>query len=352
MDFGALLRKLGGDSSADVFPSVNVGSSIRAIPSNAVYQARGGDADWIHGLSVRGGDRNPVGNMPIGITQGPSGNRSGAPTATPTRTTGTPDSNTDNLVGGGIAYDPIAALQAQQTSEAQAIQDRLMGRRGEVDKILNDILGRVDSLLEDRKRIRDQQYGFDTEALVDSLKGSIPEIEKAFASLGLSNSTFVGDRRDDTSRQYQLSQGATDRALASDLAEYGQWADTEKSKARTNASDMKHTFDSIGKMTPNHMNLSNLQQSELDLNKGISGFKEQTNRFTTSGDALRALNSIGSDYDFDNILNSFATTAASKADTGSGGGASQAVLDNIRGNTQKKRLTENQINNPVGAATA
>lgn len=351
MDFGALIRKLQGDKSADVLPWINAGNAVKQITT-------GKDYDVLPGIST--GDKGRPGQMHLtavpdfGVRSTPF-NPTGTE-QTSTRTVGSPVTTTSTNNSGGLvpAYDPYAAMRAQQASEAQSIRDRLLGRGSEIDSILNEIIGNIDSLVKDQKRRRQGQYDTDTSALIASLEAAIPEIQKAFAALGLSSSTFVGDRVDNTNQEYKRSQDAVDTAFQDDLASYGQWADKEKASARASADKARNSLDFVRRADATADNLGRFQETEHSFNNALTDFGAQRRNYTTSGDAIKALQGIGSDYDFSKIMDTFGSLAASSANTGTGGGAAQAVLDNIRGldPKNKKKLTEVEINNPVGVATA
>lgn len=314
-------------------------------------QMSGGDANWLP-ISVQGGDRSPM--MSIGgIGYDPSFSTQPASYDKPTTTPDAPTKET-TIDETRIQPDPIAALRAQRSNQARQVKDRLLGRSGEIDAILNDILGRVDSLVADRKNKRQGQYDSESASLIDALNAAIPEIQKAFASLGLSSSTFVGDRVDNTNKEYEKSQGTVDETFNNDLATYGTWAESEKGNARANADKARNTMSFVRDSEADADNLGRFQESELSFNNALTDFGNARNQYTTSGDALQRLEGVGSDYDFSKIMDSFGSLAASSANTGTGGGAAKAVLDNIRGldPKNKKKLTEAQVNNPVGAATA
>lgn len=327
IDYGAAWNKfIMGDQSADVVPSMD---NVKLVNAN------------MNPLFVTGDDANREG-----------GSKNPIPTPTPT-----PDSPTGQNTGGGgggIAPDPFAAMRAQQAGEAKGIKDRIMGRGGEIDSILGEIIGNIDTLLKERKGKREGQYDTESAALIDSLNAAIPEIQKAFASLGLSSSTFVGDRVDNTNQEYTKSQEGVDTQFEEDLANYGTWATAEKGNAETSAKKARNTLDFVGNAEANADNLSRFQESELSFNNALTDFGNQKNQYTTSGDALKKLEGIGGDYDFSKVMDSFGALASSSADTGMGGGASKNVLESINGLNpkNKKKLTEVQVNNPFGAATA
>lgn len=334
----------------DLIPGVNVGAGFRQLFG-------GQDEDVLEGIST--GNKSRPGQMHIsaipdvGVRKSAS-NPTGQEQPTIQALTPSPIIDTGGGGGGSVQVDPYVLMRAQQGREAQGIKDRILGRGNEIDSILGDILGRVDSLLADRKNKRQGQYDTDSAALIDSLNAAIPEIQKAFASLGLSSSTFVGDRVDNTNQEYKKSQDAVDTTFNNDLAGYGSWAEGEKSNARASADKARNDLNFVRDAGATADNLSRFQESERSFNNALTDFGAQRGQYTTSGDALKRLEGIGSDYDFSKVLDSFGALAASSANTGTGGGAAGVVADTIKGlgDKTKKKLTEVQVNNPVGASAS
>lgn len=337
--------------NVDLIPGINVGNGFKQLFT-------GKDYDVLEGIST--GNKGRAGQIhlsaipDVGVRKtafNPTGTEQ-----TSLKPTVTTPKITDNFVGGGnaIQIDPYALIRAQQASEAQGIKDRILGRGGEIDSILNDIMGRIDNLLGDKKKLRQQSYDTDSAALIDSLNAAIPEIQKAFASLGLSSSTFVGDRVDGTTKEYEKSQEAVDTQFNNDLAGFQSWADSEKGSARASADKARNDLNFVRNAGATADNLSRFQESERSFNNALTDFGSQRNNYTTSGDALKRLESVGSDYDFSKIMDSFGSLAASSANTGTGGAAASKVADTIRGidPKNKKKLSEVQVNNPIGAAVS
>lgn len=324
MDFWAAIRKAFGDQSADVIPSVNYKQLNNSLEPNA-------------GLKVSN-DSNPYIEESEKLWK-------------PTALELANDTKITPIVP---TVDPYAAMRAAQGKEAQGIKDRILGRGGEIDSILNDILGRVDSLVADRKTKRQGQYDTDSAALIDSLNAAIPEIQKAFASLGLSSSTFVDKRVGDTEGEYKKSQATVDQQFDDDVAGYGAWADAERANARASADKARNDLNFVRDAGATADNLSRFQESERSFNNALTDFGAQRGKYTTSGDALKSLENVGKDFDFSKVLDSFGALAASSANTGTGGGAAGVVADTIKGlgDKAKKKLSEVQVNNPVGAAAS
>lgn len=335
----------------DVIPGINVGNGWKQLTT-------GKDYDVIEGVST--GNKSRPGQMhvsaipdvgvrvsaanPTGQEQSGGGSGGGGGTT----------KIADTFTPAPIAVDPYAALMAANAAKAGGFRDRILGKAGDIDSIYEDIIGAIDTALKDKKEGRQRVYDTDSANLLNALTAAIPEIQKAFASLGLTTSTYVGDRVGGTRDEYEKSQEGVDTQYENDLTDYGNWAKGEKTNAGTARSKLSNKIDYVKDLDPTADNLQGLQQAASTFDDALADFGGQKNMYGNKGEAMKTLNSIGTDYDFGKVLDAFGSFAGSAANTGEGGGAAQKVADNIRGlsDKAKKKLTEVQVNNPVGAATA
>lgn len=264
-----------------------------------------------------------------------------------------PKDTGDGTGGGSVQVDPMVALRARQAAQAASIRDRLLGRGSEVDDILTSILSAIDTALGDTKHRRQEKFDRDTAALLESFGAATPEVEKAFASLGLSNSTFVGDRLKDVRDNYEASQDDAERQYEDDLAGFGSVAEQNRASAKAQASKAKNKIDYVRDADASADNLQNFQSAENGFNDMLTDFGTEKAKFGTQGDFIKSLEGIGSDYDFGKTLDAFTNFAGSAAAINNPNGAAR-VKDKLSGvlDKDKKKLTEVQLNNPVGAASA
>lgn len=295
----------------------------------------------------------PQAPVNAGWTQGSTGglNYTGVPQNTPAPT------NNGGGGGGGGGVDPAVAAEMarrqRMSDEALGIKNRLLGREGEVDSILNEILSLIDITLGDTKDRRTKRFDADTAALLESLNAATPEVEKAFASLGLSNSTFVGDRLKGVRDEWGKNQENAETQYNDDLAEYSAKAEANRSDARGSAGKAKNAINYVRNVEADADNLGRLAESEKTFSDMITDFGGQKSRFGTQGDFLKELEGIGSDYDFGKTLAAFGDFAGSAASINNPNRAA-GVAEGIKGvgDKVKKKLTEVQVNNPAMAAAA
>lgn len=118
----------------DLIPGVNVGQSIANLPGNIVKQLQGQDADFVEGVSVKGGARNPVGNVLIGPTAG-AGSGGGGGNQTVAADT--------NASGSNIAsgYNAAAVQDAREKANTIGMLDNelaaIAGSLGRLDTTWN-----------------------------------------------------------------------------------------------------------------------------------------------------------------------------------------------------------------------
>lgn len=354
MDFGALIRKLQGDKSADVLPWINVGNAGKQLIT-------GKDYDVLPGIST--GDKGRPGQVHLSAVPD-FGVRSTSFNPTGREDNFTPrdetiDPPTDN-VGGNLTYDPAyqaflqeQARQAADAAEAQRIRDAILGRRKSVEDLLNDILDNIDTQLREGKGSREAQFTRDVADLVAALDGSLPDIENAFAALGLSNSTYKADRIQDTRDSYERSYVDTERQKEEDLTAMQQKAKAEKAKWQGEANNILDTISTFKDLQPTHNDLNRLRDADLSSKKAINSFRSSRDAFQPGSEALSAITKLDGDYDFSKTLESF-NSLASENNPASGSVSAQAAGSGrlFEDDKKNKKKTEVQVNNPVGAASA
>lgn len=310
----------------------------------------GGDANWIPEVSVAGGDRSPKQSV-FGIGTDPTYNPGGGG-GTLDKPTEVVDTPTTQLQI-DPAYAAFMQKQAEDTAEARKLRESILGRRGEVQSILDAILGNIDTELGEAKGRRTGQFDRDVDSLVGALDAAIPDIQNAFAAMGLSNSTYKGDRVQDTRDSYGKSYEDTNRQLNEDLTGFQRNAASKKAQANTNAKKMFSALDEVEGMQANADNLGQLKKFSSDTSNALTDFEGEKSKFMPGGEALRAISALDNGYDFSKTLDTFNTFASEKASpAGNGVGGGKAKTGQIYEDDKKKNKTEVQINNPVGAASA
>ena len=344
----------------DVIPGINVRNGVKQA-------ATGKDYDVLEGVSTgknkRQGQTHLAAVPDVGVRKtvfNPTGQEqpSGSEFINYPTPTHTP---TDEMVGGaqvgGVQVDPAYAAfiqeQAADTAEAQRIRDSILGRRGEIQDILNTILGNIQAELGEAKGRRTRQFDRDVDSLVASLDSAIPDIQNAFAAMGLSNSTYKGDRIQDTRDSYGKSWEDTNRQLNEDLTGFQRNAASKSAEANTNANKMFGALDEVEGMKASADNLGQLKDFNSQSRNALTDFKGEKSKFMPGGEALRAISALNSNYDFGKTLDTFNAFASDKAaPSGNGVGGGKAKAGQIYEDDKKKNKTEVQINNPVGAASA
>lgn len=340
---------------ADYLPWINVGAAYRRITGDTSR----GDEDILPWISKDGGARDFAysspepgavsfqGKVNDGWVDNGKGGYSQVASKPVTPITPVDPSSPDRTPQIDPAYAAFQALQAQKTNKARGIKDSILGRRGEVDNLLADILGRIESSLGEAKGKRTGKFDRDNQDLVGTLDTSLPDAEKAFASLGLSNSTFSNDRSQDIRDSYERAHDDTKRAYGDDLAQFEQGANSQRASANTEADLARNKFNTIENTEANADNLQGLQQGKSSVEDMLTSFGGERNKIMNSSDALNKILGMQGDDKFGDVLNSFAGFAGgTPAPTASGTTAS-----GLFNKDKKKDKTEVQANNPVGAAS-
>lgn len=248
--------------------------------------------------------------------------------------------------GGGYGYSSSntynaqlaaeKARQAQRASEAQGIKDRMMGRRGEFENILNEILGNIDKTYKEESGRRKETYDADSAELMNTLEQALPEIAASFAAIGGYDSSLRGYREMDAEKEHQNSQNELKREYESELGNLGAKANQARTEARTAYNNFMTDFDTLANTTANSDNLENIRKSENSLLKGVNDFRGQSNIYKPNSTFSNEMKNLGGDYDFGNIRDAFASFL-NTTNAGSGGNfqADEKIAEEAKKTTNK-----------------
>ena len=257
-----------------------------------------------------------------------------------------PSNSGQGSTGGGVNYSTSntynaqlaaeKARQAQRANEAQGIKDRMMGRRGEFENILNEILGNIDKTYKEESSRRKETYDSDSAELMNTLEQALPEIAASFAAIGGYDSSLRGYREMDAEKEHQNSQNELKREYESELGNLGAKANQARTEARTAYNNFMTDFDTLSNTTANSDNLENIRKSENSLIKGINDFRGQSNIYKPNSTFSNEMKNLGGDYDFGNIRDAFASFL-NTTNAGSGGNfqADETIAEEAKTTTNK-----------------
>ncbi len=213
--------------------------------------------------------------------------------------------STNNTYNAQLAAEQ--ARQAQRASEAQGIKDRMMGRRGEFEGILNEILGNIDRTYKEESSRRKETYDADSAELMSTLEQALPEIAASFAAIGGYDSSLRGYREMNAEKEHQNSQNELKREYETELGNLGTKANQARTEARTSYNNFMTDFDTLANTAANSDNLENIRKSENSLLKGINDFRGQSNIYKPNSTFSNEMSNLGGEYDFGNIRDAFAS---------------------------------------------
>jgi hypothetical protein len=211
-----------------------------------------------------------------------------------------------------------------------------MGRRGEFEGILNEILSNIDKTYKEESNRRKETYDADSAELLSTLEQALPEIASSFAANGGYDSSLRGYREMDAEKEHQNSQNKLKREYETELGNLGSKANQARTEARTAYNNFMTDFDTLANTTANSDNLENIRQSENSLLKGINDFRGQSNIYKPNSTFSNEMKNLGGDYDFGNIRDAF-TSFLNTTNAGSGGNfqADEKIAEEAKKTTNK-----------------
>lgn len=257
--------------------------------------------------------------------------------------------STSNTYNAQLAAEK--ARQAQRANEAQGIKDSMMGRRGEFESILNEILGNIDRTYKEESSRRKETYDADSAELMNTLEQALPEIAASFAAIGGYDSSLRGYREMDAEKEHQNSQNELKREYESELGNLGAKANQARTDARTSYNNFMTDFDTLAGTEANSDNLENIRKSQNSLLKGINDFRGQSNIYKPNSTFSNEMKNLGGEYDFGNIRDAF-TSFLNTTNAGTGAGEFQAdekIAEEAKKTTNKVK-NEIEQNKPTGVS--
>lgn len=318
----------------------------------------GGDYDVFGDVSVNGGARDAKGGTVLGVgAQGstkPGYNSTGRQvnSVTPTKPTvvAPPIQTTGNNGDPGGASAAAARQAAQDAAERNALLGEIRGMSPKAQSLFADVFNRIKAVAADKKGKVEKTYGDQDAGYVKSYGEAVPQIDNAFAALGIGNSTYAGDRIDDAKEALDSSLAKSKENRNADLAEVGNW---EASQRGAFEADQANINDAVGR-AEGVQDVSTLRDARNNLTTTVNNISGKRQALNDDGGAIQNLNArTGRSANFDSAMKSLEGVLASSMDVGTKNAAKQALIDNAAlDDEEKKKLSEVQINNPYGAPVA
>lgn len=263
-------------------------------------------------------------------------NRQSAPTAQ--GSAGGGSYSTSNTYNAQLAAE--RARQNQRAGEASNIKNAMLGRRGEFESILNEILGNIDNTYKEESNRRKETYDADSAELLSTLEKALPEIASSFAAIGGYDSSLRGYREMDAEKEHQSSQNQLKREFETDMGNLGNKANQARTDARNAYNNFMADFDTLSGTEANSDNLENIRASQNSLLKGLNDFRSQSNIYKPNSTFANEMSNLGGNYDFGNIKDAFTSFLNTTAGTGGNFQADENLAQEAKKQTGK---TKNEI---------
>lgn len=246
--------------------------------------------------------------------------------------------STSNTYNAQLAAE--RARQNQRAGEASNIKNAMMGRRGEFESILNEILGNIDRTYKEESNRRKETYDADSAELLSTLEKALPEIASSFAAIGGYDSSLRGYREMDAEKEHQSSQNQLRREFETDMGNLGNKANQARTDARNAYNNFMTDFDTLSGTEANSDNLENIRASQNSLLKGLNDFRSQGNIYKPNSTFANEMSNLGGNYDFGSIKDAFTSFLNTTAGTGGNFQADENLAQEAKKQTGK---TKNEI---------
>ena len=325
----------------------------------------GGDYDVFGDVSVKGGARSPqavqvrpgmavtplIGNQGVTNSGYDSTGRKVVNNAKPNSNTNTAPNidarNTGNGGGGGGGGGGAVDTSA---AERAALLQEINGMSPRAQALFADVFQRIRNVAADRRGKVDKTYNDQDASDLKTYGEAVPQIDNAFAALGIGNSTYAGDRIDDAKEALDGSLAKSKENRMADTAEVGNW---EASQRGAFEADQANINDAVGR-SGGVKDVGTLRDARNNLTTTVNNIQGKRQALNDDGAAISSLNAqTGRSSNFDSAMKSLEGVLASSMDVGTKNAAKQALVDNAAlTDDEKKKLSEVQVNNPYGAPVA
>ena len=257
---------------------------------------------------------------------------------------------TSQAIYGTDGYGGVSAAQAAaDEAERNALLTEIEGLSPRQQQLFAGIFDRIKQTANrNRSKINDQ-YNEQNAKYTTEYQAALPEIDNAFAAMGIGNSTYAGDRIDTATDEYKGSLAKSDKARGDELA-----AENENEQKNIGAfqADQKNVNDAISR-SKGVKDVSELRDARNNLTTTLNNVEGKGNSIIgDSADAAARADSARS-KNFEDAKKTLTGVLASAMDVGTKSAAKEALMEysNLT-DDEKRELSELEVNNPYGAPVA
>lgn len=258
---------------------------------------------------------------------------------------------TQSSGGGGGSRGPSAAdkAAAKEAAERNAVRTEATARVQEILSAYDGLFGGLDTLLRDRAKTVETDYGEQFGTAAKQYADSLPMIESSYASLGAADSTDLRDADIKAEDGFKETNKTIKKNKEADLSKIGQYGSEQKAKWNADRDSVNRLNGRLAGVE----DLGELRSSRNSLEEKLGSVRADSGTLNTDSGARGQLSGLTQDAGrFDSLTNALDAILKSSMGRGVKEAAVQSVADSGGLSETDKKKTQTMLGNTYAEQAA
>ena len=258
---------------------------------------------------------------------------------------------TQSSGGGGGSRGPSAAdkAAAKEAAERNALRAEATARVQEILSAYDGLFGGLDTLLRDRAKTVETDYGEQFGTAAKQYADSLPMIESSYASLGAADSTDLRDADIKAGDGFKETNKTIKKNKEADLSKIGQYGSEQKAKWNADRDSVNRLNGRLAGVE----DLGELRSSRNSLEEKLGSVRADSGTLNTDSGARGQLSGLTQDAGrFDSLTNALDAILKSSMGRGVKEAAVQSVADSGGLSETDKKKTQTMLGNTYAEQAA
>lgn len=258
---------------------------------------------------------------------------------------------TQSSGGGGGSRGPSTAdkAAAKEAAERNAVRAEATARVQEILSAYDGLFGGLDTLLRDRAKTVETDYGEQFGTAAKQYADSLPMIESSYASLGAADSTDLRDADIKAEDGFKETNKTIKKNKEADLSKIGQYGSEQKAKWNADRDSVNRLNGRLAGVE----DLGELRSSRNSLEEKLGSVRADSGTLNTDSGARGQLSGLTQDAGrFDSLTNALDAILKSSMGRGVKEAAVQSVADSGGLSETDKKKTQTMLGNTYAEQAA
>lgn len=250
---------------------------------------------------------------------------------------------------GGGGSSAAAQQKAKEDAERNAVRAEATARVQEILSAYDGLFGGLDTLLRDRAKTVETDYGEQFGTAAKQYADSLPMIESSYASLGAADSTDLRDADIKAEDGFKETNKTIKKNKEADLSKIGQYGSEQKAKWNADRDSVNRLNGRLAGVE----DLGELRSSRNSLEEKLGSVRADSGTLNTDSGARGQLSGLTQDAGrFDSLTNALDAILKSSMGRGVKEAAVQSVADSGGLSETDKKKTQTMLGNTYAEQAA